>query len=71
MAKKKENAYEMKLKAQLAETIGDGADGMQTDDIGCQSRRHKEFVKWSSCRTWLFMLDARTKACRALGRKDL
>ena len=32
MAKKKENAYEMKLKAQLAETIGDGADGMQTDD---------------------------------------
>ena len=31
MAKKKETR-EMKLKAQLAETIGDGADGMQTDD---------------------------------------
>ena len=39
MAKKKENAYEMKLKAQLAETIGDGADGMQTDDRDSDASR--------------------------------
>ena len=49
MAKKKENAYEMKLKAQLAETLGSSADGMQTaDDRDSDVSRgayYKEFIK--------------------------
>ena len=70
MAKKKENAYEMKLKAQLAETIGDGADGMQTDDRDSDASRrayYKEFVKVVELSDVVIqVLDARDPlACRA------
>ncbi|CAL6408371.1 unnamed protein product [Bathycoccus prasinos] len=70
MAKKKENAYEMKLKAQLAETLGSGADGMQTDDRDSDASRrayYKEFVKVVELSDVVIqVLDARDPlACRA------
>ena len=70
MAKKKENAYEMKLKAQLVEIIGDGADGMQTDDRDSDASRrayYKEFVKVVELSDVVIqVLDARDPlACRA------
>jgi len=70
MAKKKENAYEMKLKAQLAETIGSDADGMQTDDRDSDASRrayYKEFVKVVELSDVVIqVLDARDPlACRA------
>ncbi|CAL6394307.1 unnamed protein product [Bathycoccus prasinos] len=71
MAKKKENAYEMKLKAQLAETLGSSADGMQTaDDRDSDASRrayYKEFVKVVELSDVVIqVLDARDPlACRA------
>jgi len=70
MAKKKENAYEMKLKAQLAETLGSCADGMQTDDRDSDASRrayYKEFVKVVELSDVVIqVLDARDPlACRA------
>ena len=58
----------MKLKAQLAETIGDGADGMQTDDRDSDAvgRYYKE-IKSGRVVGWLFKCWTRgiRLACRA------